>query len=152
MLTTSPSFSAKELEHYQHVRRSFEGVDALKTASPQYHGATPTRIPAPVGTLAPSILNQVPKPKSSSRPAKPKSKAKGTGKGKGKATVWDSTDDTEDGDEDKYEDEDDAYLTSHDFEDEPIQAKHGVNGTQVVGFMDGADQDDDEIQDSSDRE
>lgn len=73
-------------------------------------------------------------PKAKSRGAKDKSNVKGTGKGK--ATVWDSTDDSEYGDgggEDKYDDdEEDAYLTSHDFEDDPVPAKHGVNGAHVV--------------------
>lgn len=132
MLIISPSSSAKELEHYQHVRRTFEGVDAPKTTSSKYHDAMPTRIPAPIGTLAPPIPNLGPQSKSKVRPAK--LKAIVNGKGKGKATVWDSTDDAEDGDDDKEEDEDDAYLTSHDFADEPVHAKPGVNGTNVVRF------------------
>ena len=120
-----------------------------KTASAQHHDAAPTRIPAPVSILAPSVFhNQVAKPNPKSRAAaKPQRKAKKGAAGKSKATVWDSTDDTEnDGREGhQYDDEDEAYLTSHDFDDEPtVPAKRGVNGTHVDGsgggggFVDGA--------------
>ena len=125
MLTIFQSLSAKELEHYQHVRRTFEGFDTSKNSVSSNYDIAPTRIPAPVGASVQSVYNQGAKLKLKYRAATSKSKAKGTGKGK--ATAWDSNDDTENKDDD--EDEDDAYLTSQDFEDERIQAKHGMNGT-----------------------
>ena len=117
--------SAKELEHYQRVRRSFEGV----THSPKTpHLPAASRIPAPSTTkehLQPPALNKRPKPVSRTSTAK---QTDPKGKGKGKATWWDSDDD-----------DDEAYVTSNDFAGTPERKRSRVNGFGDVGGNDDED-------------
>ena len=127
--------SAKELEHYHRVRRTFEGpskpqIDTLR--KPQT-----TRIPAPA-----QVDGQARSPPPSTRPKmqnrtstikpKPKQESKGKGKGKGKATTWNS-------DEDEDDDDDEAYVTSNDFA--TPERKHSA----VNGFGDAAGDDEEEL-------
>lgn len=116
------SVSAKELEHYQRVRHTFEGPNNPHKA-PNLTAAS--RIPAPTTNdhLQPPAPSKRPKPISRTgtiRQSDPK------GKGKGKATQWDSDDD----------DDDDAYVTSNDFAGTPERKRSGVNGFGDVGGND----------------
>lgn len=124
---------AKELEHYQRVRHTFEGPSKIKTTSLQSTPA-PTRIPAPSidGHLHPPMPTTRPKPKSKNSTAKLKEQTKG--KGKGKASQWNSDDDEED-------DDDDAYVTSNDFMGTPERKKSETNGS----FGDTGADDDEEL-------
>ena len=80
--------SAKELEHYQRVRKTFEAPDQK----------APPNFPIP-----PAQHNE----QHSFRPKfKTRTSTKDSGKGKGKAIQWNSEDD---------EDEDEAYVTSNDY-------------------------------------
>ena len=84
--------SAKELEHYQRIRKTFEGPDQK----------APQSFPIP-----PVQHNE----QHSFRPKfKTRTSTKDSGKGKGKAIQWNSEDD-----EDEDEDEDEAYVTSNDY-------------------------------------
>ena len=89
---------AKELEHYQRVRRSFEN----SSPAPQNPASTSLQkqqstIPAALGNIR------------SNGHLRPGDKAKG--KGKGKATRWNESEDEEEDDE--------AYVTSNDFPPTP---------------------------------
>ena len=127
MLTCLPNFSAKELEHYQRVRATFEGPSKPKSAiAPPGPTALPTRIPAPsldVNHLRPPA--PISRPKTKGRPNTAK---KDDPKGKGKAPKWDSDDDDDDDDED-------AYVTSNDFMGTPERKTNG-------NFGNGAAEDD----------
>ena len=115
------------MEHYQRVRRTFEGPSKdqnLKLPHP-----TPTRIPAPAtdGHVERPVPTTRPPMKSRSSTLKPRASSAPKGKGKGKATQWDSDDD-----------DDDAYVTSNDT---PERKNSAVNGS----FGDVAADDDEEI-------
>lgn len=116
------SVSAKELEHYQRVRRAFEGPTNLPKTSDL---TTTSRIPAPATNdrLQPPAPSKRPKPVSRTSTAK---QADPKGKGKGKAAQWESDDD----------DDDDAYVTSNDFAGTPERKRSGVNGFGDVGGND----------------
>lgn len=119
--------SAKELEHYQRVRQTFEGPP--KDQDPKGPATAPSRIPAPKSHTSPALTNR-PKLKTRTSTAKPEAK----GKGKGKATQWDSDDD----------DDDDAYVTSNDSAT-PERRQSGINGNGNGGFGDVGGDDDEEI-------
>ncbi|KAL8742552.1 MAG: hypothetical protein Q9190_004976 [Brigantiaea leucoxantha] len=122
------SVSAKELEHYQRVRHTFEAPAKPPSASTE-------NIVPPVR----SVQQSVPlRPKYSSRSsttvkhtATSRQDMKGKGKGKGKAVQRDSDSDNDDEDED-------AYVTSNDFESPPFSA-------QTNGFSDPATNDEEEV-------
>ena len=124
--------SAKELEHYQRVRRSFEGPPTKQNNSSASTLPGPrVAAPDPDGHLHPPVPNTRPKMKgrtSTTKPVKPNAEPKG--KGKGKATQWDSDDE-----------DDDAYVTSNDFADTPERRSNGVNGS----FGDVGADDDEEV-------
>ena len=112
--------SAKELEHYQRVRHTFEGPSFNQNSNPADSSLSP-RLAAPDSDsyLHPPVPSIRPKLKgraSTTKPVKPPVEPKG--KGKGKATQWDTDDE-----------EDDAYVTSNDFEDTPERRNNGVNGS-----------------------
>ncbi|MCJ1467561.1 peroxisomal assembly protein [Pseudocyphellaria aurata] len=150
------SVSAKELEHYRHVRQVFEGVSNPLKARPTHNAPSPpTRLPIPV-TSTPLALPTRPKYKSRSSTARPKIPVHG--KGKGKATHWDgsSSDDdvgSQDGDGDDDDDDDDdnddeAYTTSNDFGPAPekeVNGGHRSKEVRVDGFGDAAEGDDENI-------
>lgn len=125
--------SAKELEHYQRVRHTFEGPSANQKNSSANALLSPRlAAPDPDGHLNPPVPGIRPKMKSRASTTKPvKANAESKGKGKGKATQWDSDD----------EDDDDAYVTSNDFADTPERRSNGVNGS----FGDVGADDDEEI-------
>ena len=125
--------SAKELDHYQRVRHTFEAPSKTQSTNPSR--PTPTRIPAPTtdGHLEPPVQNTRPKLKSRSSTTKPGISPELNGKGKGKVTNWESDDDDDD------DDDDDAYVTSNDFAETPERRMSGTNGT-----FGGVGQDDDE--------
>ena len=112
--------SAKELEHYQRVRCTFEGpstnhnnssanvLPGPKVAAPESDG----HLHPPVPSIRPKMKGRA----STTKPVKPNVEPKG--KGKGKATQWDSDDE-----------DDDAYVTSNDFADTPERRSNGVNGS-----------------------
>lgn len=127
------SSSAKELEHYRHVRQTFESVSEAPKKKPRL---PPTRLPAPITNVAP--LSTQLKQKSRSKP-----KGKQEGKGKGKALHLDRYDDDDSVDEED-EDEDEAYLTSQDFGDSPVKRvmRNGMKGDE---FGDVGNEDDEEI-------
>ena len=124
--------SAKELEHYQRVRHTFEGPSTNQSNTSTNISLSPRlAAPDPDSHLHPPMPSLRPKLKgraSTTKSVKPTVEPKG--KGKGKATQWDSDDE-----------EDDAYVTSNDFEDTPERRSNGVNGS--FGNV-GAD-DDEEI-------
>lgn len=112
--------SAKELEHYQLVRRTFEGPSTNQNNS-SANASFGSRVaaPDPDGHLhapVPSIRPKMKGRASTTKPVKPNAEPKG--KGKGKATQWDSDDE-----------DDDAYVTSNDFADTPERRSNGVNGS-----------------------
>ena len=137
--------SAKELEHYQRVRKTFEGPTP---------GEKNTRvISSPLDDLRETRLNSTER-SLPSRPkfmTRPSNKAKDKEKGKGKATRWDSENDDED------DDEDDAYVTSNDYgtpsRDQATNGSLRGKGKQVIrnyqsddtGFRDVSKDDDDEL-------
>ena len=124
LFAKNPFFnSAKEIEHYQHVRRDFEGPSNPQKAQSI---TAASRIPAPTmnAHIQPVPHSKRPKPVRRTSTAKqidPK------GKGKGKATQWDSEDD---------DDDDDAYVTSNDFVRTPERNRSTVNGFGEVGGND----------------
>ena len=114
-------YSAKELEHYQRVRHTFE--------SPSKTQKDKASLPPPNNSLSQDdqhghspVPAKRPGMKARSSTIKPKSNNEPQGKGKGKATQWTSEDDDDD------DDDDDAYVTSNDFADTPERRKSGVNG------------------------
>ena len=110
------SSSAKELEHYQRVRRTFEGPERTTSSREAPNSTTTPRIMAPE-----SIQQQDPRPKFQTRTM---TKTKASGKGKGKATQWASDDD----------DDDEAYVTSNDY-GTPARYRNGTGngkGKEVV--------------------
>ena len=124
--------SAKELEHYQRVRYTFEGPsNNQNNSSANLSLSTRLAAPNPNGHLHPPVPIVRPKLKgraSTMEPVKPTVGPKG--KGKGKATQWDSDDE-----------EDDAYVTSDDFVDTPERRSNGANGS----FGDVGADDDEEV-------
>lgn len=116
------------MEHYQRVRRTFEGPSKDQTS--KFRLPTPTRIPAPAidGHVERPVPTTRPPMKSRSSTVKPTVSSASKGKGKAKPTQWDSDDD----------DDDDAYVTSNDT---PVQKEGGVNHA----FGDVAMDDDEEI-------
>lgn len=143
--------SAKELEHYRHVRQTFEGVSKpSKPRTTQNVLSAPTRLPIPV-TATPPALPARPKYKSRSSTAKQKLPVQG--KGKGKATQWDSSsndedEDEDDRDEDGEDDDDEAYTTSNDFDLTPekkVNGSHRDKAVGVDGFGDAAAWDEEDI-------
>ena len=132
--------SAKELEHYQQVRKTFEGPDLGQEPDKSMSAHEQPQGMRSTGFEQTSLS----RPKYKSRTS---SKAKG--KGKAKAMQWNTDEDGEDEDED-----DDIYVTSNDFAT-PAKDKY-TNGTvpgkkamrsQSVGsdgFRD-ASKDDDEV-------
>ena len=119
----SDSSSAKELEHYQRVRRTFEGPKVPVTGH--------SRIPAPKSDAHASQAAPVHQLKHKGRSinAKPTIKANG----KGKATHWDSD-----------EDDDDAYVTSNDYTT-PERRDGATNGTVNGSFGDVGGNDDEDV-------
>ena len=124
--------SVKELEHYQRVRRTFEGPSTDQSnSSDNVSLDSKLAAPDPDGHLHAPVASIRPKMKSRASTAKPvKPNAEPKGKGKGKATQWDSDDE-----------DDDAYVTSNDFADTPERRSNGVNGS----FEDVGADDDKEI-------
>lgn len=133
LMLISPS--AKELEHYQRVRRTFEGPERNKSSRE-----------LPSSTPIPRIVAPEPTQQQNSRPklkARAMTQPKESSKGKGKATQWASDDE---------DDDDEAYVTSNDY-GTPARYRNGTGnnkGKEVVrdgplhdGFRDTA-QDDDE--------
>ena len=132
MLTNAfPHNSAKELEHYQRVRATFEGpakpkaITARASSPMSIRGSTTTD-----STLDPHhplayASRKKPKPARSNTARKDDLKGKGKGKGKEKASEWaDNDDDDED---------DDAYVTSNDTMGTPEPRYNGGffgNGTR----------------------
>ena len=110
------SVSAKELEHYARVRKAFEGPE-------QSERRTQTRIPRPKMGSLPTAIWDKDRLGSGDRNVsggKPNSKGKGkakvdAGEEQGKAR-WDSSDE-----------EDEAYETSHDFQNSP-ERRSGMGG------------------------
>lgn len=109
-----PLSSAKELEHYQRVRATFEGPakpKSLPAATTPEQTSLPSRPHSALGPGANSHLHpppMAPIPKKRLKPVRSNTAKKDDvkGKGKGKATKWDS--DTDD------DDDDEAYVTSND--------------------------------------
>ena len=128
--------SAKELEHYQRVRRQFEGPSKSKkvkdvAALDAIRKSAPTDIE---GLRPSSLLPKRPKPptrnSTSIHRSRKDSKSNVKGKGKGRAAKWNSDDNDDD------DDDDEAYVTSNDFTT-PEQTKSWSNGT--FGLVGGED-------------
>ncbi|KAL9121464.1 MAG: hypothetical protein Q9187_001976 [Circinaria calcarea] len=100
------SVSAKELEHYQRVRKAFEGP-TLNSSS------TGGNLPPQLDLPYPKVNGTGQAVYSRSKP-KPRYNTKAINKGKGTAiaTNWSSEHDYEDGEDD---DDDEAYVTSNDY-------------------------------------
>ena len=117
--------SAKELEHYQRVRQTFEGPPPSENGS---RSVSSPAISDPREMRAKHIDRPLPsRPKLPTRTSTAKIKDKGIGKGKGKGKAiarWDSENDDEDED-DEDEDEDDAYVTSNDYGGTPSRSRDG---------------------------
>ncbi|KAL8946096.1 MAG: hypothetical protein Q9222_007462 [Ikaeria aurantiellina] len=119
------SVSAKELEHYQRVRQSFEAPSKAQsstavppTSSPptQVHHPTPTR--PKYKTRTNTTIRSQPK-----APLDPK------GKGKGKAPQKSSSE--------SNDDDDDAYVTSNDFAYKSPERKGKQKATMIPKPVDG---------------
>ena len=125
--------SAKELEHYQRVRDTFEGPATHRNKESTNTSLSP-RLQAEAGAyLHPPAPTSRPKLKSRTSTMKPAtSSAEPKSKGKMKATEWNSGDDEDD--------DDDAYVTSNDSINSPERGRKGVNG--AFGDV-GADDDGD---------
>ncbi|MCJ1352306.1 MAG: peroxisomal assembly protein [Icmadophila ericetorum] len=132
------SVSAKELEHYQRIRRQFEGPATISsTSAPAPAPAPPTASPNPTnptlrinGISGNTTLPTRPHPKSRSNTTiktsatTPETTGKG---GKGKAPVppgWTSSPD----EESESDDSDEAYVTSNDFGPGTPERKANGNG------------------------
>ena len=123
------SVSAKELEHYQRVRRDFEGP-------PRSQSVTGTSAPAsnqPNGYLIPPGKKPKAPQRSSTMVHRPSEDNKG--KGKGKATTWDSDED----------DDDEAYVTSNDYATPERRKSSVMNGSGANAFRDVGEDDDGEL-------
>ncbi|MDI1491244.1 MAG: peroxisomal assembly protein [Ramalina farinacea] len=123
------SVSAKELEHYQRVRRDFEGP-------PRSQSGVGTSAPAsnqPYGYSIPPGKKPKAPQRSSTMVHRPSEESKG--KGKGKATTWDSDED----------DDDEAYVTSNDYATPERRKSSVLNGGGVNGFRDVGEDDDGEL-------
>ncbi|KAI4123724.1 MAG: hypothetical protein LQ347_006042 [Umbilicaria vellea] len=118
------SVSAKELDHYQHVRATFEGP---KTQSTARNPASSTP-PASATPLPPQVRRATGTDHLARATAKSRTSTKPKGKGKGKATQWDTDDD---------DDDDDAYITSNDY------GSPSTNG--AAGFGDVGADDEEEL-------
>ncbi|MCJ1279170.1 peroxisomal assembly protein [Puttea exsequens] len=139
--TTNPTaHSAKELEHYQRVRHTFEGSStAASSSQPKPHSNPPTtHLQLPQPALRPKPKSHA----SNTGKASAKRKGKGKGTGKGKATRWDSDDDDDDDDAD-----DDAYVTSSDYLGtlERRGSVHGNGNGTADGFGDVGGDDDADV-------
>ena len=117
--------SAKEVEHYQRVRASFEGPAKPQAIAAPQPASLPARTNLALSPGTPHL--QPPSPDSHKHPKFVRSntakKDNLKGKGKGKATKWDS--DTDD-------DDDDAYVTSNDSMGTPDQRTNGSFGNGVA--------------------
>ena len=142
--------SGKELEHYRHVRQTFEGVsNSSKSRLTENATSPPTHSPV-TATAAPPALPARPKYRSRSSTAKPKPPVQG--KGKGKALHWDGSsededDENKDGDEED-DDDDEAYTTSNDFgppHDREVNGSYRGKRAGIDGFGDAAEGDDEDI-------
>ena len=128
--------SGKELEHYRHVRQTFEGVSNPSKSRLTENAISPPTHSLVKVTATPPALPARPKYKSRSSTAKPKPPVQG--KGKGKALHWDGSSD----------DEDEAYTTSNDFgppPDRQVNGSHRGKRTGIDGFGDAAEGDDEDI-------
>ncbi|KAL6720837.1 peroxisomal assembly protein [Lecanora helva] len=122
------SVSAKELEHYQRVRQTFEGPSEDRSAKPSSSNPPHRPLPPTIdGHLEPPVLARRPQMKSRSSTAKQKTIQEPKAKGKGRPMQWDSSDD----------EDDDAYVTSNTT---PERRQSNVNGS-----FHGAADDDDEL-------
>ncbi|MCJ1378380.1 peroxisomal assembly protein [Xylographa soralifera] len=130
------SVSAKELEHYQRVRRTFEGPKRSNSS-----GAQSTRNELLLTPSTDGIPGDSSRPQFKSRTS---SKTKEIGKGKGKAPQWASEDD----------DDDEAYVTSNDYgtPSRYKSANGSIKGKGVVrdgvlhnGFQDAAQDDEEDL-------
>ena len=118
------SVSAKELEHYARVRAAFEGPE--KAGKPMYSPTTEA-IRGPMPT----------RPKNKSTTLNGKARAVSNGRnvapnGKGKTSHWDSSE----------EDDDEAYITSNDFQATPERDSKSSN---AVGFRAGNIKDEEDM-------
>ena len=130
--------SAKELEHYQRVRQTFEGPAKPKQLPNQYLPATaPAKQQLPVRPKYKSRTGTAIKyqPK-----AVAESKDKGKGKGKAPTKGTNSSDSYN-----SSSDDDDAYVTSNDFSSPSWGATEKATKIPrpVDGFRDAAEGDDD---------
>ncbi|KAL8717666.1 MAG: hypothetical protein Q9181_008296 [Wetmoreana brouardii] len=150
------SVSAKELEHYQRVRRSFE-TPAKPPSSTISH---PPNVIIPPSNHANGISHQQslpttirPKPTKRTNTAVFKSPTtqldcKATSKDKGKGKVPIRADESEEDDDDDDDDDDEAYMTSNDFleKETPEKGKGKQRATMIPkpvhthnpGFGDGS--------------
>ncbi|MCJ1280952.1 peroxisomal assembly protein [Xylographa opegraphella] len=94
------SVSAKELEHYKRVRRTFEGPERSDNSRAQSTRHNMLLTPAPDG-----ISDDISRPQFKARTSS-KTKDNNKGKGKGKAPQWASEDNDE---------EEEVYVTSNDY-------------------------------------
>lgn len=143
--------SAKELEHYRHVRQTFEGApNPSKPRSTQNTLSPQTRLPIPVTATSPALPVR-PKYKSRTSTAKPNPPVQG--KGKGKAMQWDSSssndedyaDEDGDGDDDDDDEDDEAYTTSNDFgpaSQMEANGSHRGKASEIDAFGDTTEGDD----------
>ncbi|MCJ1397405.1 peroxisomal assembly protein [Xylographa trunciseda] len=133
------SVSAKELEHYQQVRRTFEGPVRTNNSRAQ-----PPTNKLSLTTSTDGVPDDSIRPRFKSRTS---SKTEYKGKGKGKAPQWASADEDD-------EDEDEAYVTSNDY-GTPAQYKSvngSIKGKRVLkdgvlrdGFQDAAQADEEDL-------
>lgn len=115
---SSSTCSAKELDHYQHVRATFEGPNTHSTIrNPVLSPPSVSVAPVEPQRLGARGIEPLARPT-----AKPRISNKFRGKGKGKATRWDSDDD-----------DDDAYITSNDY---GTPSTNGAPGFGDVGADD----------------
>ena len=142
-------YSAKELEHYQTVRRAFESSGSEKDHRQATSGLTPSQ----AIQQAQVFMNGTTRP-----PSRPPFRARPRGKGKGQTSEWGSPPmSRRDSDEGLDESDDDAYVTSNDY-GTPVsrmsrsgegkgkgKARGGTRGADAnghYGFQDQADGDD----------
>ena len=105
------SVSAKELEHYSRVRAAFEGVEEKKSKSRKIsHSLIPEPVRGPMPTRS--------KDKKRVPDAKAVHTNISTDGSKGKSRHWGSSD----------EDDDEAYITSNDFQATPEKVGRGTAG------------------------
>ncbi|KAG7008938.1 peroxisomal biogenesis factor 6 [Physcia stellaris] len=106
------SVSAKELEHYSRVRAAFEGVEEKKgRAKRSSHSLIPEPVRGPMPTRS--------KDKKRLADTKPMGTIISADGSKGKSRHWGSSD----------EDDDEAYITSNDFQATPEKVSRGGPGS-----------------------